>query len=103
VEVELIASDGARFSGASLSVQQDSHRKLSFVIPAGIAAGPSVAKLDLGTEHGSYEVGLYINRLALTLGACFIRCWSGRQLLWHLGRSRRDSAKEEPKHSGYRT
>ena len=43
-EVELIAADQTPFSTAALKVQQTDERKLTFVIPPGIAAGRAVAK-----------------------------------------------------------
>lgn len=64
--VELRDAKGQSFPENGLRVNKVDERKLSFVIPTGIAAGSARAKVGRKDE-GTYDVPLKINRLALAL------------------------------------
>jgi hypothetical protein len=64
--VELRDAKGTSFPENGLRVNTVDERKLSFVIPTGIAAGPARAMVGR-KDDGTYDVPLKINRLALAL------------------------------------
>jgi hypothetical protein len=65
-ELSLKCADGATLLNADLQAVKVDDRTLTFVIPAGIAAGKATA-VARQTKGGTYEIPLRINRLALTL------------------------------------
>ena len=68
-QLSLRASDGTRYSSATLKMKKKSVTELTFVIPPDVAAGKATVQVGKAGEDGAYDVPLQINRLALGLTA----------------------------------
>ena len=66
-QLSLVASDGTKYSSATLKMKKKSVSQLSFVIPPDVAAGKAIVRVGKAGEDGAYDVPLQINRLALGL------------------------------------
>jgi len=64
-EVELTDSEKATFKAGALKISTSGDKKLSFLVPPAIAAGPAVARVKRKDEDGAYDVPLQINRLVV--------------------------------------
>ena len=66
-KLELVGADRTKYPANKLNVSVKNSRKLSFVIPGDVAPGEATARAGRTNNDKTYDVGIKINRLALTM------------------------------------
>jgi len=66
-KLELVGSDRTKYAANKLNVSKKNARKLTFRIPGDVAPGKATARAGRDGSDQTYDVGITVNRLALTM------------------------------------